>query len=74
MYGMTSNLSLVLNLSFSQGSTEESMKELPFLGQIVGRLCWNPYVTVGGERLLDTQAVVVCWTPWQTTVKMMVMI
>ncbi|XP_074526707.1 Fanconi anemia group C protein [Halichoeres trimaculatus] len=29
----------------SMGSTAETMKRLPFLGQFLGRLCWNPYVT-----------------------------
>ncbi|XP_013858135.1 Fanconi anemia group C protein [Austrofundulus limnaeus] len=28
-------------------STTEIMKKLPFLGQLLGRLCWNPYVTAG---------------------------
>ncbi|XP_005722434.1 Fanconi anemia group C protein [Pundamilia nyererei] len=30
----------------SMSSTTETMKRLPFLGQLLGRLCWNPYVTV----------------------------
>ncbi|XP_008282273.1 Fanconi anemia group C protein [Stegastes partitus] len=35
-------------------STAETMKKLPLLGQFLGRLCWNPYVTVGdtSRRLL----------------------
>ncbi|XP_036434256.1 Fanconi anemia group C protein [Colossoma macropomum] len=35
-------------------STTEAMKSLPFVGQFLGRLCWNPYVTADGEsrRLL----------------------
>ncbi|XP_041854943.1 Fanconi anemia group C protein isoform X2 [Melanotaenia boesemani] len=28
-------------------STTETLKKLPFLGQLLGRLCWNPYVTAG---------------------------
>ncbi|XP_042075425.1 Fanconi anemia group C protein isoform X1 [Haplochromis burtoni] len=30
----------------SMSSTTETMKRLPFLGQLLGRLCWNPYITV----------------------------
>nr|XP_020502116.1 Fanconi anemia group C protein [Labrus bergylta] len=35
-------------------STTETMKTLPFLGQFLGRLCWNPYVTADatGRKLL----------------------
>ncbi|KAM7416045.1 hypothetical protein PAMA_018223 [Pampus argenteus] len=35
-------------------STTETMKRLPFLGQFLGRLCWNPYVTADdtSRRLL----------------------
>ncbi|XP_027133425.1 Fanconi anemia group C protein isoform X2 [Larimichthys crocea] len=29
----------------NMNSTTETMKTLPFLGQFLGRLCWNPYVT-----------------------------
>ncbi|XP_049572641.1 Fanconi anemia group C protein isoform X1 [Syngnathus scovelli] len=29
----------------NMGSTTETMKKMPLLGQIVGRLCWNPVVT-----------------------------
>ncbi|KAI3372760.1 hypothetical protein L3Q82_023221 [Scortum barcoo] len=29
----------------NMSSTTETMKTLPFLGQFLGRLCWNPYVT-----------------------------
>ncbi|XP_030593677.1 Fanconi anemia group C protein [Archocentrus centrarchus] len=29
----------------SMSSTTETMKRLPLLGQFLGRLCWNPYVT-----------------------------
>ncbi|XP_034548902.1 LOW QUALITY PROTEIN: Fanconi anemia group C protein [Notolabrus celidotus] len=29
----------------SMSSTTETLKRLPFLGQFLGRLCWNPYVT-----------------------------
>uniref|UniRef100_A0A8B9GU08 FA complementation group C n=1 Tax=Astyanax mexicanus TaxID=7994 RepID=A0A8B9GU08_ASTMX len=38
----------------SMSSTAEAMKNLPFVGQFLGRLCWNPYVTADGEssRLL----------------------
>ncbi|XP_054628811.1 Fanconi anemia group C protein isoform X2 [Dunckerocampus dactyliophorus] len=31
------------------GSTTETMKNMPSLGQIVGRLCWNPVVTADDE-------------------------
>ncbi|XP_061585335.1 Fanconi anemia group C protein [Cololabis saira] len=31
----------------SLSSTTETLKRMPFLGQLLGRLCWNPYVTVG---------------------------
>lgn len=34
---------------FSKNSTTETLKTLPFLGQFLGRLCWNPYVTAEGE-------------------------
>ncbi|KAF4072236.1 hypothetical protein AMELA_G00260860 [Ameiurus melas] len=35
-------------------STTEAMKNFPFVGQFLGRLCWNPYVTANGagRRLL----------------------
>ncbi|MCI4380889.1 hypothetical protein PGIGA_G00245220 [Pangasianodon gigas] len=35
-------------------STTEAMKSFPFVGQFLGRLCWNPYVTADGasRRLL----------------------
>ncbi|XP_072537048.1 Fanconi anemia group C protein isoform X2 [Salminus brasiliensis] len=38
----------------SMSSTTDAMKNLPFVGQFLGRLCWNPYVTADGEcrRLL----------------------
>uniref|UniRef100_A0A3P8S3B4 FA complementation group C n=1 Tax=Amphiprion percula TaxID=161767 RepID=A0A3P8S3B4_AMPPE len=36
----------------NMSSTAETMKKLPLLGQFLGRLCWNPYVTAGGERPL----------------------
>lgn len=32
-----------------KNSTTETMKRLPILGQFLGRLCWNPYVTADGE-------------------------
>ncbi|XP_064152967.1 Fanconi anemia group C protein isoform X1 [Anguilla rostrata] len=32
-------------------STTEAMGRLPFLGQLVGRLCWNPCVSTDGESL-----------------------
>ncbi|XP_051806822.1 Fanconi anemia group C protein isoform X1 [Acanthochromis polyacanthus] len=31
----------------NMSSTAETMKKLPLLGQFLGRLCWNPYVTAG---------------------------
>ncbi|XP_031712476.1 Fanconi anemia group C protein isoform X1 [Anarrhichthys ocellatus] len=38
----------------NMSSTAETMKMLPLLGQFLGRLCWNPYVTADatGRRLL----------------------
>ncbi|XP_035514595.1 Fanconi anemia group C protein [Morone saxatilis] len=38
----------------NMSSTTETMKRLPFLGQFLGRLCWNPYVTADAtsRRLL----------------------
>ncbi|XP_054467292.1 Fanconi anemia group C protein [Anoplopoma fimbria] len=38
----------------NMSSTTETMKRLPLLGQFLGRLCWNPYVTADatGRRLL----------------------
>uniref|UniRef100_A0A665X6F4 FA complementation group C n=1 Tax=Echeneis naucrates TaxID=173247 RepID=A0A665X6F4_ECHNA len=33
-------------------STSETMKTLPSIGQFLGRLCWNPYVTADGNRSL----------------------
>ncbi|XP_073322843.1 Fanconi anemia group C protein isoform X2 [Pagrus major] len=38
----------------NMSSTTETMKTLPFLGQFLGRLCWNPYVTADAtsRRLL----------------------
>ncbi|XP_033475849.2 Fanconi anemia group C protein isoform X1 [Epinephelus lanceolatus] len=38
----------------NMNSTTETMKTLPLLGQFLGRLCWNPYVTADatGRRLL----------------------
>ncbi|XP_049341660.1 Fanconi anemia group C protein isoform X1 [Astyanax mexicanus] len=33
----------------SMSSTAEAMKNLPFVGQFLGRLCWNPYVTADGK-------------------------
>nr|XP_020449402.1 Fanconi anemia group C protein isoform X2 [Monopterus albus] len=38
----------------NMSSTTEAMKSLPFLGQFLGRLCWNPYVTADdtSRRLL----------------------
>ncbi|XP_068560292.1 Fanconi anemia group C protein isoform X2 [Cebidichthys violaceus] len=38
----------------NMSSTTDTMKTLPLLGQFLGRLCWNPYVTAdaAGRRLL----------------------
>ncbi|KAK2841048.1 hypothetical protein Q7C36_012627 [Tachysurus vachellii] len=38
----------------TMSSTTEAMKSFPFVGQFLGRLCWNPYVTAEGasRRLL----------------------
>ncbi|XP_076859741.1 Fanconi anemia group C protein isoform X2 [Brachyhypopomus gauderio] len=30
-------------------STTEAIKSIPLVGQFLGRLCWNPYVTADGE-------------------------
>lgn len=46
--------SLWSSVSVPKSSTTETMKTLPFLGQFLGRLCWNPYVTAGGEFTLWT--------------------
>ncbi|XP_061527889.1 Fanconi anemia group C protein isoform X2 [Phycodurus eques] len=35
---------LVVNIN-GMSSTTETMKKMPYLGQILGRLCWNPVVT-----------------------------
>lgn len=66
-----------LPLSASKSSTTETMKRLPFLGQLLGRLCWNPYVTVCGEWSFWTtwtQSLVGFTSPKQTKVIMMVII
>ncbi|XP_038558540.1 Fanconi anemia group C protein [Micropterus salmoides] len=44
----------LLTHSNNMRSTTETMKRLPFLGQFLGRLCWNPYVTAdaASRRLL----------------------
>ncbi|XP_042344212.1 Fanconi anemia group C protein [Plectropomus leopardus] len=38
----------------NMSSTTETLKTLPLLGQFLGRLCWNPYVTADatGRKLL----------------------
>ncbi|XP_056275520.1 Fanconi anemia group C protein isoform X2 [Pseudoliparis swirei] len=47
-------LQQLLTFINSVSSTAETMKRLPLLGQFLGRLCWNPYVTADapGRRLL----------------------
>uniref|UniRef100_A0A667XBQ5 FA complementation group C n=2 Tax=Myripristis murdjan TaxID=586833 RepID=A0A667XBQ5_9TELE len=47
-------LQLLLTHISNMGSTTEAMTRLPFLGQFLGRLCWNPYVTADAvsRRLL----------------------
>ncbi|XP_029295217.1 Fanconi anemia group C protein isoform X2 [Cottoperca gobio] len=47
-------LQLLLTHMNNMSSTTERMKTLPLLGQFLGRLCWNPYVTADatGRRLL----------------------
>lgn len=40
-------LQLLLMYINNMSSTTETMKKLPFLGQLLGRLCWNPHVTAG---------------------------
>ncbi|KAF5893950.1 Fanconi anemia group C protein isoform X1, partial [Clarias magur] len=40
------------------GSATKAMKSFPFVGQFLGRLCWNPYVTAdGASRMLLLQCV-----------------
>lgn len=38
-----------------KGSTRDTMKRLPLLGQVLGRLCWIPSVTADGECVLGTR-------------------
>ncbi|XP_047446943.1 Fanconi anemia group C protein [Mugil cephalus] len=45
--GLRDFLQQLLTHINNMSSTTETMKKLPFLGQFLGRLCWNPYVTVG---------------------------
>uniref|UniRef100_G3NVE5 FA complementation group C n=2 Tax=Gasterosteus aculeatus aculeatus TaxID=481459 RepID=G3NVE5_GASAC len=47
-------LQQVLTHINNMSSTAETLKRLPLLGQFLGRLCWNPYVTADatGRRLL----------------------
>nr|XP_015828337.2 Fanconi anemia group C protein [Nothobranchius furzeri]XP_015828338.2 Fanconi anemia group C protein [Nothobranchius furzeri] len=40
-------LQQILTQINNTSSTAEIMKKFPLLGQFLGRLCWNPYVTVG---------------------------
>uniref|UniRef100_A0A667X8B5 FA complementation group C n=1 Tax=Myripristis murdjan TaxID=586833 RepID=A0A667X8B5_9TELE len=49
-------LQLLLTHISNMGSTTEAMTRLPFLGQFLGRLCWNPYVTADGDRRLLFQS------------------
>ncbi|TNN65774.1 Fanconi anemia group C [Liparis tanakae] len=44
----------ILTFINSVSSTTEAVERLPLLGQLLGRLCWNPYVTADapGRRLL----------------------
>ncbi|XP_044051848.1 Fanconi anemia group C protein isoform X1 [Siniperca chuatsi] len=51
---MTDFLQQLLIHINNMSSTTVTMKRLPFLGQYLGRLCWNPYVTadVTSRRLL----------------------
>ncbi|XP_066499691.1 Fanconi anemia group C protein [Hoplias malabaricus] len=46
---LRSFLQQLLQTLQQMGSTTEAMKSLPFVGQFLGRLCWNPYVTADGE-------------------------
>ncbi|KAJ7993968.1 hypothetical protein DPEC_G00261070 [Dallia pectoralis] len=43
-------LQLLLTQLHTQSSTTETMTTLPFVGQFLGRLCWNPYVTADAEN------------------------
>uniref|UniRef100_UPI003AACBBFA Fanconi anemia group C protein n=1 Tax=Centroberyx gerrardi TaxID=166262 RepID=UPI003AACBBFA len=47
-------LQLLLTHINKMSSTTETMRRLPFLGQFLGRICWNPYVTAdaASSRLL----------------------
>ncbi|XP_071339519.1 Fanconi anemia group C protein isoform X2 [Trachinotus anak] len=51
---LSSYLQHLLTHINNMSSTTETMKRLPFLGQFLGRLCWNPYVTADdtNRRLL----------------------
>ncbi|KAG7223377.1 hypothetical protein INR49_032204 [Caranx melampygus] len=51
---LSSHLQQLLTHINNTRSTTETMKELPLLGQFLGRLCWNPYVTADdtSRRLL----------------------
>ncbi|XP_035642009.1 Fanconi anemia group C protein isoform X1 [Oncorhynchus keta] len=42
-------LQLLLTDIHMRSSTTETMRTIPFIGQFLGRLCWNPYVTVDAE-------------------------
>ncbi|XP_010874433.2 Fanconi anemia group C protein isoform X2 [Esox lucius] len=42
-------LQLLLTHLQTQSSTTETMRTLPFVGQFLGRLCWNPCVTADAE-------------------------
>ncbi|XP_023249311.1 Fanconi anemia group C protein isoform X1 [Seriola lalandi dorsalis] len=51
---LSSYLQHLLTHINNTSSTTETMKRLPYLGQFLGRLCWNPYVTADdtSRRLL----------------------
>ncbi|CDQ83712.1 unnamed protein product [Oncorhynchus mykiss] len=42
-------LQLLLTDIHMRSSTTETMRTIPFVGQFLGRLCWNPYVTADAE-------------------------
>ncbi|XP_041757358.1 Fanconi anemia group C protein isoform X2 [Coregonus clupeaformis] len=42
-------LQLLLTHIPTWSSTTETMRTVPFIGQFLGRLCWNPYVTADAE-------------------------
>uniref|UniRef100_A0AAR2KDE2 FA complementation group C n=1 Tax=Pygocentrus nattereri TaxID=42514 RepID=A0AAR2KDE2_PYGNA len=57
MDSLKSFLQQLLRTLQPMSSTTEAMKSLPFVGQFLGRLCWNPYVTADESQRLLLQCV-----------------